>query len=258
MYKIGHIGRWETLPEAAVAIYDRDLPKLEAMLQGGLDLNTPIRISGYTKLMPLEIAVFRNDPAMIRYLLERGADPEKAEEKPLPLAVVRCCGPEVVKLFIEQAKQLDEAHKRRLFQEIRWGNRPENIPVLEKAGITVAQYGGEALRAAASEGDFTLAKLLLEKGADINYHLPDVVYPYASTPVTEAARSNNLPMVRWLFEHGADITLPDKYGDRPYTVAIRNKNQEMADYLRTLEPEDLYSKQEKPASWLPTSCPSNW
>src|SRR5699024_5714261 len=31
MYKIGHIGRWETLPEAAVAIYDRDLPKLEAM-----------------------------------------------------------------------------------------------------------------------------------------------------------------------------------------------------------------------------------
>lgn len=255
MYKIGHIGRWETLPEAAVAIYDRDLPKLEAMLQGGLDLNTPIRISGYTKLMPLEIAVFRNDPAMIRYLLERGADPEKAEEKPLPLAVVRCCGPEVVKLFVEQAKQLDEAHKRRLFQEIRWGNRPENIPVLEKAGITVAQYGGEAFRAAASEGDFTLAKLLLEKGADINYHLPDVVYPYASTPVTEAARSNNLPMVRWLFEHGADITLPDKYGDRPYTVAVRNKNQEMADYLRTLEPEDLYSKQEKARQLAPYKLP---
>lgn len=255
MYKIGYIGRWETIPEAAAAIYDHDLPKLEAMLQDGLDLNAPIRISEYTQLMPLEIAVFRNDPAMIRFLMERGADPEKAEEKQLPLAAVRCCGPKVAQIFAEQAKRLDEPQKRRLFQEIRWGNHPENIPVLEQAGITVAQYGGEALRAAASEGDFPMARLLLEKGADINYHMPDVVFPCASTPVTEAARSNNLPMVRWLFEQGADITLPDKYGDRPYTVAVHNKNQELADYLKTLEPEDLYSKQEKAQQLAPYKLP---
>ena len=58
-----------------------------------------------------------------------------------------------------------------------------------------------------------------------------MMFPYASTPVTEAARSNNFPMVRWLIEQGADITIADKYGDRPYTVAVQNKNQELADYL---------------------------
>ena len=39
MYQIAYIGRWETLPETAAAICDHDTPKLEALLQGGLDLD---------------------------------------------------------------------------------------------------------------------------------------------------------------------------------------------------------------------------
>ena len=73
MYQIAYIGRWETLPETAVAIYEHDIPKLEALLQGGLDLGAPIQLSEYIKLMPLEIAVFRNDVPMIHFLLEHGA-----------------------------------------------------------------------------------------------------------------------------------------------------------------------------------------
>ncbi len=90
-----------------------------------------------------------------------------------------------------QAAKLSPKQKERAFQEVRWGKHPENIPVLEQAGITVAKFGGEAFRAAVSDGETKLAKLLLEKGADINYHKPDMMFPYASTPVTEAARSNN-------------------------------------------------------------------
>ena len=94
-----------------------------------------------------------------------------------------------------------------------------------------------------SEGNTKLAQLLLEKGADINYHKPDMVFPNASTAVTEAVRHKNLPMVRWLIEQGADITIADKYGDRPYTVAVQNKNQELADYLKALEPEEWHNEQ---------------
>ena len=231
MYQIAYIGRWETLPETAAAICDHDTPKLEALLQGGLDLDVPIQLSEYIKLMPLEIAVFRNDVPMIHFLLEHGADPGLAEEQPLLLTAARCCGPEVVALFAGQAAKLSPKQKERAFQEVRWGKRPENIPVLEKAGISVSKFGGEAFRAAVSDGQAELAKLLLEKGADINYHKPDMVFPYASTAVTEAVRHKNLPMVRWLIEQGADITIADKYGDRPYTVAVQNKNQELADYL---------------------------
>ena len=70
MYQIASIGRWETLPATAAAICDHDTPKLEALLQGGLDLDVPIQLSEYIKLMPLEIAVFRNDVPMIHFLLE--------------------------------------------------------------------------------------------------------------------------------------------------------------------------------------------
>ena len=231
MYQIAYIGRWETLPETAAAICDHDTSKLEALLQGGLDLDVPIQLSEYIKLMPLEIAVFRNDVPMIHFLLEHGADSSLAEEQPLLLTAARCCGPEVVALFAGQAAKLSSKQKERAFQEVRWGKRPENIQVLEQAGITVDKFGGEAFRAAVSEGNTKLARLLLEKGADINYHKPDMVFPNAATAVTEAARHKNLPMVRWIVEQGADITIADKYGDRPDTVAVQDKNQELADYL---------------------------
>ncbi len=182
--------------------------------------------------------------------------PSLAEEQPLLLTAARCCGPEVVALFAGQAAKLSPKQKERAFQEVRWGKRPENIQVLEQAGITVDKFGGEAFRAAVSEGNTKLARLLLEKGADINYHKPDMVFPYASTPVTEAARSNNFLMVRWLVEQGTDITIADKYGDRPYTVAVQNKNQKLADYLKALEPEDWHNEQEKVRQLMPYKLPA--
>ena len=116
----------------------------------------------------------------------------------------------------------------------------------------------------ASRGNQMLAEYLIQNGADINYHKPDMVFPYASTPVTEAARHpyastpvteaarhNDFLTVRRLVEQGADITIPDKYGDRPYTVAVQNKNQEMAAYLKALEPEEWHNEQEKTRQLTP-------
>ena len=114
--------------------------------------------------MPLEIAVFRNDVPMIHFLLEHGANPDLAEEQPLLLTAARCCGPEVVSLFAGQATKLSPKQKERAFQEVRWGQRAENIPVLEQAGITVAEFGGEAFRAAVSEGNTKLASCFWKKG----------------------------------------------------------------------------------------------
>ena len=158
--------------------------------------------------------------------------------------------------MLDRPQKLSSKQKERAFQEVRWGQRAENIQVLEQAGITVDKFGGEAFRAAVSEGNTKLARLLLEKGADINYHKPDMVFPNAPTAVTEAARHKNLPMVRWLIEQGADITIADKYGDRPYTVAVQNKNQELADYLKALEPEEWHNEQEKIRQLMPYKLPA--
>ena len=55
MYQIAYIGRWETLPETAAAICDHDTPKLEALLQGGLDLDVPIQLSEYASLVSTKL-----------------------------------------------------------------------------------------------------------------------------------------------------------------------------------------------------------
>ena len=82
MYQIAYLGRWETLPETAAALYEHDISRL----------NVPIQLSEYIKLMPLEIAVFQNDVPMIHFLLEHGADPDLAVEQPLLLTAACCCG----------------------------------------------------------------------------------------------------------------------------------------------------------------------
>lgn len=160
---------------------------------------------------------------MIHFLLEHGADSSLAEEQPLLLTAARCCGPEVVALFAGQAAKLSSKQKERAFQEVRWGKAPGEYP---GAGAS-RDYSGEVWRRGIPgrcvRGQYQTCPAASGKGADINYHKPDMVFPYASTPVTEAARSNNFPMVRWLIEQGADITIADKYGDRPYTVAVQNK-----------------------------------
>ena len=232
-------------------------PSWMQCFKAGWIWDAPIQLSEYIKLMPLEIAVFQNDVPMIHFLLEHGADPDLAEEQPLLLTAARCCGPEVVVLFAGQAAKLSSKQKERAFQEVRWGKRPENIPVLEQAGITVDKFGGEAFRAAVSEGNTKLARLLLEKGADINYHKPDMVFPERLHRCHRSgSASKNLPMVRWLIEQGADITIADKYGDRPYTVAVQNKNQELADYLKALEPEEWHNEQEKIRQLMPYKLPA--
>ena len=138
-----------------------------------------------------------------------------------------------------------EENISRLFYCLEDVKDPKILPVIDRLSLDLRRYGGKPLRAAAHSGNRMLTEYLLQQGADINFHKPDMVFPYASTPVTEAARENHLELLRYLVSKGADITLADKYGDRPYTLAVQNKNREMAEYLRSLEPEDWHNEQEK-------------
>lgn len=101
------------------------------------------------------------------------------------------------------------------------------------------------MREAASDHDLKTLKYLLNQGVDINYNQPDMVYPYQATPLTVAARMGNMGMVKFLIEHGADVTKAEKDGDRPYTIAVSNKDTVMADYLKSLEPAEFHDAANK-------------
>jgi hypothetical protein len=80
---------------------------------------------------------------------------------------------------------------------------------------------------------------------DINYNKADRVYPYQATPLSVAARMGAMDMVKFLAESGADVTIAEKDGDRPYTIAVSSKQAAMADYLKSLEPTDFHNAANK-------------
>lgn len=95
-------------------------------------------------------------------------------------------------------------------------------------------YGLTPLVLAVANDKRDVVKYLLQKGATIssmqvtsstgqNYKI------YSS--LSCAIRNNNLPMVEFLIENGADINLPDHDSYSPLLLAIENNFQEIAKYL---------------------------
>ena len=195
---------------------------------------------------PLELAVQENREDMVRLLVERGADLTQNGDE-LLFAAIKCQNYSTLSYLVEAGVRLEENQRSiyHLFSLLEGRKNPELLTIVDRLQIDFKRYGGEPLRTAVWGGDRMLAEYLIQNGADIDYHKPDEMFPYASTPVIEAARQNDFHMVRWLVGQGADITIPDKYGDRPYTLAVQNKNQEMAAYLRNLEPEDWHNEENR-------------
>ena len=200
----------------------------------------------YVQKTPLELAVQENREDMVRLLVERGADLTQNGDE-LLFASIKCQNYSMLSYLVEAGVRLEENQRSiyHLFSFLEGLKNPELLTIVDRLQIDFKRYGGEPLRTAVWGGDRMLAEYLIQNGADIDYHKPDEVFPYASTPVIEAARQNDFDMVRWLVGEGADITIPDKYGDRPYTLAAPNKNQEMAAYLRNLEPEDWHNEENR-------------
>ena len=194
----------------------------------------------------LERAVQESREDMVRLLVERGADLTQNGDE-LLFAAIKCQNYSTLSYLVEAGVRLEENQRSiyHLFSFLEGQKNPELLTIVDRLQIDFKRYGGEPLRTAVWGGDRMLAEYLIQNGADIDYHKPDEMFPYASTPVIEAARQNDFHMVRWLVGQGADITIPDKYGDRPYTLAVQNKNQEMAAYLRNLEPEDWHNEENR-------------
>lgn len=107
------------------------------------------------------------------------------------------------------------------------------------------KYGGNAFRNAISDRNYRVIKFFIDNGVDVNYNSADMVYPFKPTPLCVAARYVDLPMCKYLVEHGADVTLSEKDGTRPYSIALEKGDDEMAEYFKSLEPVEYHDIQNK-------------
>ncbi|SEN95739.1 ankyrin repeat domain-containing protein [Paenibacillus sp. OK076] len=245
MFKIGNQGTFETLPDEAMAIYKGDVIAVEEFIKQGMDLEKEITLSKYIALTPLDIALITNQLPVIKVLVERGVN-LNVKDNPAILKAVRYGGEELIRYLHQKGAKLNSLSKVKsnAYDEAYYGNK-KNIAVLKDLGLDIQKYGGKTLRRAVSDHDLQTIQYLLDEGVDINYNEPDMVYPYKATPLTVAARNNNMKMVQFLVKRGADVTIQEKDGERAYTIAVSQKNAEMAEYLKSHEPQDFHSLSNK-------------
>lgn len=239
------IGRFETLPEIAMHIYKGNIPALQAAIAAGWDIEEGIVLSRYTTLSPLDLALISQRLDVVKLLVEHGVN-LNVHHNPAFLLAVRYCKEDTVRYITAQGAKLDKLNNvgSGAYSQAYYGNK-KNISLIHELGLNIELHGGAVLRQAVSGHDLKTITYLLDHGVDINYNKPDMVYPYQATPLTVATRMGFLAMVKYLVERGADITIAEKDGERPYTIAVSNKNTDLADYLKSLEPAQLHNVENK-------------
>lgn len=112
-----------------------------------------------------------------------------------------------------------------------FGHR-EAVEVLLDGGAQVNLSSRNALKAvplrsAAVAGRLDIARLLIARGADVNARGEG-----GYTPLHEVAGGGRIEFARLLLEHGAEINARGDDAKTPLTIALENKQTEMANFLR--------------------------
>jgi ankyrin repeat protein len=130
------------------AISNGDMATVQELLMHGMDVNHLLVVEGTRDTIPLVTAVEANNIAIIKLLLEHGADiNKKACSRPALSHAVARGNAETVRLLLEHGADVNEL----------WEN-----------GLTGAPGTDTALCYAVLRGNAEIVRLLLEHGADVN------------------------------------------------------------------------------------------
>jgi uncharacterized protein len=195
----------------AVRVDDIELTQM--LLRAGADARRANRYG----VTPLQLAAVNGSVPAATALLEAGADPNSVlpEGESILMTAARTGSPALLRLLIDRGASLDAKEK--------W-------------------YGESALTWAVAENHADAARVLLQRGADVNVRSAPLEFPRRRngqsvlslgswTPLMYAARENALEAGRVLVDAKADLDAVDPDGATALVVAIINANYEFAAFL---------------------------
>lgn len=106
------------------------------------------------------------------------------------------------------------------FKVSRYGLNDDGKWAIRSGNHNVVQYVVEKDRGA------DMLRLLLEKGADVNYVSDD-----GETPLSMAVENDKLEYVEILLENGANVDYPNSYGETPLQAAVTYGYEKLIDLL---------------------------
>lgn len=256
MIQLKDLGTFESAPKIVTDIIEGNLFALESALEAGWQINRVIEIDKYSEHLPLEIALVMCSFTSVQWLVEHGADLNE-EENPSFLLAVRYGTKEIIEYVVAHGANIHALNcvKVDAFQAALYGKQYKHLQIIHDLGHTVQKYGGPAFRNAITDRNYEVLDFFINHGVDINYNKPDSVYPFKPTPLCVAARYVDLRMCKYLVEHGADVTITEKDGMRPYSIAVEKGDMEMAEYFKSLEPAEYHDIQNKMDQLKPFKLP---
>ena len=256
MVKIKDIGDFESVPAIVNDILQGNTEALDKHLSKGFDIEEDIKLGKYTSLSPLDLAIIMENFDSVKWLVEKGVN-LNVKKNPSFLLAVRYCDEEVIRYLVKKGAKVNVVNgvKSEAFSQALYGHKYENLPLIHELGHSVEKYGGEAFRSAVDDGNYEVLDFFIKNGVDINYNAADSVYPFKPTPLCVAARYVDLKMCKYLVESGADVTITEKDGMRPYSIAVEKGDEEMAEYFKQLEPEEFHSLHNKLDELKPFKLP---
>ena len=212
------------------ALRQGDAAKVQAAVSHGVDVNS--RDDGGNTLL-MQASVY-STPALMQFLLERGADPKASNDRGYTALMRAMPNLVKIKMLLERGADVNAASGEGMTPVIIAASIPtaaETLRYLIKKGANiqaVAQRpgGGDAVMLAATQGAFANLKILLDAGANGRtlrrapemLQLPDNATEYAlervararrnadgTTALMAAAAAGCDACVRILLEGGADI-----------------------------------------------------
>ena len=184
-----------------------------ALLNAGADAKTLTTEDGETVLMT---AARAGNAEAVKLLLDRGADVNAREKYKGQTALMWAAAerhPDVVKLLLDRGADW----------KVRSFDRETKIPKLSAASsITPIPRGGfPALAFAAREGDIESARVMLDKGVDINYGDVD-----NTTALVVSIMNKQYTFAKFLIDRGADVNIAGGYGRTPLYAIIDMRNED--------------------------------
>ncbi len=219
-----------------------DLRKVRLLVQKGANVNARSE-GGKTPL--LLAAYYSRGADVVKFLLENGADLRAKDNRGAAVLLFAAEGgdPDTIRLLLDKGVDVN-AGTTGEFLETRFGNLgppPGYEPEKGVTALMVAAYSNDAaaarllldrgadvnakasdgmtaLLAGANRGDGALIKTLVEKGADVN-----VLDPLGRTPLILMASGDYTEpeTVRLLLEKGADLSVKDKGGRNALAWALQ-------------------------------------
>jgi ankyrin repeat protein len=213
-----------------------------------LSKGAKVSVKDHTGNTPLHDAVINEHIQIVKILVSHGADINTADSENQTALhdAIKLKSIEISEFLLTKGANVNTKNdqgRSPLHDAANSGNLSLVKELVAKgAGVNIKdKYEGLPLHYAARDGYLAIVKYLISKGSKINdrgaFYLQREVWELTlgCTPLHIAASQGHLDVVKYLIAQGADVSAKNNDGETALVLAMKNENENVADYLAFLE-----------------------